>query len=225
MPTKSDQRQTRYRSLTRRENMRPAIEVFADWAKLGKDSGMEQGHSAAVAEILSAAFEEMNTQTFQAVDAGCGNGWVVRKLAALETCESAIGIDGADAMIARANEIDPNGNYICADLRTWSPEEPVDLVHSMEVLYYLDNIPDFLESVRMKWLQDGGIFAFGIDHYKENEVCHDWSEKVGTQMAMFSENEWHEMVENAGFEILRMFRAAPSDEWVGTLAIVARNTN
>ena len=93
----------------------------------------------------------------------------------------------------------------------------------MEVLYYLDDIPAFLKKVRCEWLQKDGIFAFGIDHYQENEECHDWSEKVGVQMAMFSESEWRDLVEEAGFEILRMFRAAPNEEWAGTLAIVARN--
>jgi predicted TPR repeat methyltransferase len=93
----------------------------------------------------------------------------------------------------------------------------------MEVLYYLDDIPAYLESVRQNWLRKDGIFAFGIDHYQENQECHGWSDKVGVRMSMFSESEWRDMVEKAGFEILRMFRAASSEEWAGTLAIVARN--
>ena len=204
-------------------DMRPATEVFSDWAKLGKDSGMEHGHAPAVNEILAAAFEEMNFEKFRAVDAGCGNGWVVRMISSMENCESIIGVDGAAAMIVRADEIDSDGTYICADLQSFLPSEPVELVHSMEVLYYLDDIPAFLKSVRCNWLQKDGIFAFGIDHYQENEECHDWSEKVGVRMAMFNESEWCDMVEEAGFEILRMFRAAPREEWAGTLAIVARN--
>ena len=115
-----------------------------------------------------------------------------------------------------------SGEYIHASLQTWSPENPVDLVHSMEVLYYLDDIPGFLECVSNKWLREGGIFAFGIDHYLENDACHDWSEKVGTRMAMHSESEWRNMVESAGFEILRMFRAAPDEEWAGTLSVICR---
>lgn len=205
--------------------MRPAIQVFSEWAKLGKDLGMENGHAPAVNEILAAAFEEIDGEKFRAIDAGCGNGWVVRMLSAMKNCESIIGIDGADAMIARANEIDSKGTYICADLQSWSPAEPVDLVHSMEVLYYLDDIPAFLESVSKNWLLSGGIFAFGIDHYQENGACYDWSEKVGVRMAMFSESEWREMVEAGGFEVLRMFRANQSEEWAGTLTIVARNGN
>ena len=95
----------------------------------------------------------------------------------------------------------------------------------MEVLYYLNDIPEFLESVNQYWLHKGGIFAFGIDHYLENENCHDWSDKVGTKMAMHSELEWRRMVENAGFDIVQMFRAAPRKDWAGTLAIIARKRN
>ena len=190
--------------------MRTATDVFSEWADIGKDAGMEKGHSPAVAEILNAAFDEMveSIHGFTAIDAGCGNGWVVRLLSSKGDCQSVIGVDGAESMISRAREIDPIGTYIHADLQSWSPKNPVDLVHSMEVLYYLDDIPGFLELVYNKWMIEGGIFAFGIDHYLENEACHGWSEKVGTKMAMYSESEWFEMVEAAGFENVQMFRAA-----------------
>ena len=208
-------------------DMRTATDVFSEWADAGKDVGMEKGHSPAVSQILSAALEEIGGENpgFDAIDAGCGNGWVVRLLSSMDNCKSAIGVDGAVSMIARACEIDPDGEYVHADLQTWSPETPVDLVHSMEVLYYLEDIPNFLSHVGNQWLREGGIFAFGIDHYLENVSCHGWSEKVGTRMAMHSEAEWLEMVEEAGFTILQMFRAAPGPERVGTLAVIARNGN
>ena len=123
-------------------------------------------------------------------------------------------------MIQRAQTIDALGTYTLADLSSWNPESPVDLVHSMEVLYYLEDIVDFLNRVNRYWLKSNGIFAFGIDHYFENEDSHGWSEKVGVRMAMYSENEWYEMVENAGFKVLRMFRAAQTPEWPGTLSFI-----
>ncbi len=206
-------------------SMREATEVFSEWAEKGKDLGMERGHAPAVGEILNAAFAELDCDAFHAIDAGCGNGWVVRRLNEMKDCQSAIGIDGAGAMIEKAKEIDSQGMYIHANLESWKPEKPVDLIHSMEVLYYLDDIPQFLESVNRNWLRKCVVFAFGIDHYLENEDCHGWSEKVGTKMAMHSEYEWSEMVQNAGFEVVQMFRAAPREGWVGTLAIVARKRN
>ena len=36
--------------------MRPAVDVFGEWADIGKDEGMEKGHAPSVNEILNAAF-------------------------------------------------------------------------------------------------------------------------------------------------------------------------
>ncbi|MBN17463.1 MAG: nodulation protein S NodS [Euryarchaeota archaeon] len=203
--------------------MRPATEVFSEWAEKGKDTGMESGHFASVSEIIDVAmnYVESSENGFSAIDAGCGNGWVVRLLRARDDCASAIGIDGAPMMIMNAKKVDPEGEYIQADLESWTPKKRVDFVHSMEVMYYLNDIPGFLSNIRHKWLEKGGLLAFGVDHYLENLACHNWAEKVGVRMAMHSESEWCEMVEMAGFEIVENFRAADSN-WAGTLAIVAR---
>ena len=205
--------------------MRSATDVFSEWAQLGKDAGMESGHAPAVKEILSAAFDEWGVGEFCSIDAGCGNGWVVRMLKMMPNCVDSMGVDGATSMIERAHQIDPSGTYIGADLSTWNPDQPVDLVHSMEVLYYLENIQEFLNRVYTHWLSDNGIFAFGIDHYYENMDCHGWSEKVGVRMAMYSENEWRQMVEKSGFKIIRMFRAAQTQEWAGTLTFILKKTS
>ena len=39
---------------------------------------------------------EVSGKAFSAVDVGCGNGWVVRKLQSHDKCEYAMGIDGAE---------------------------------------------------------------------------------------------------------------------------------
>ena len=209
--------------------MRPAVDVFSEWADAGKDTGMEIGHAPAVNEILSAAFKEMDSSIlergFTAVDAGCGNGWVVRMLSERDDCSVAIGVDGAPSMIANALVSDPDGMYSCADLMDWSPSEPVDLVHSMEVFYYLKDIQEMLRIIKEKWLTSEGILAFGVDHYAENEESLTWPGKVGVRMTTHSENEWKKIVETAGFDVLRCFRAAPSDDWPGTLSFVARVSN
>ncbi len=207
--------------------MRPAVDVFSEWADIGKDEGMERGHTPAVQEILHAAFDAMSSESiergFSAIDAGCGNGWVVRSLKNNLSCSLAMGVDGAKSMILRALEKDPEGLYFHADLSSWSPPEKVDLVHSMEVLYYLEDIPHFLETVRSKWLVKGGIFAFGVDHYLENEESLEWPEKVGVRMTTFSESEWVSLVNSVGFDVLKVFKANENEEWPGTLVIVARS--
>ena len=70
--------------------MRLAVDVFSEWADIGKDEGMEKGHAPAVQEILTAAFDVISTESiqrgFSAIDAGCGNGWVVRSLKTKSSC-------------------------------------------------------------------------------------------------------------------------------------------
>ena len=206
--------------------MRPAVDVFGEWADIGKDEGMEKGHASSVGEILNAAFQEINKETiqrgFSAVDAGCGNGWVVRILSQNENCTMAIGVDGAKSMVLRALEKDPDGMYFHQDVSKWSPPERVDFVHSMEVLYYLDDIPGFLNLIRREWLVPGGILAFGVDHYFENKDSLDWPEKVGVRMTTLSEEEWTDLVLDAGFEVLRVFRANMTESFPGTLSIIAQ---
>ena len=40
-------------------------------------------------------------------------------------------------MIQKAKKLDLKNKYICNDLLLWKPKNKVDLVHSMEVFYYL----------------------------------------------------------------------------------------
>ena len=56
-----------------------ATEIFSQWVLDGKDEGMEKNHSDAVNVMLD---EIIGSQTdpFSIIDAGCGNGWVVRKI-------------------------------------------------------------------------------------------------------------------------------------------------
>ena len=123
---------------------------------------MQRGHAPAVEEMLARALPTLDHPSgFTAIDAGCGNGWVVRILDAVPRCTHAIGIDGARGMIEKARRLDPKGTYLLDDLSSWDPTEPVDLVHSMEVLYYLEDPSAFLERLVSTWLRPGGRSSSG----------------------------------------------------------------
>jgi SAM-dependent methyltransferase len=212
----------------RRANARPAVrpphEVFTEWAADGRDVGMETGHAAAVDEMLAAALSlPWMAAGFTAVDAGCGNGWLVRKLRAAPGCRGATGVDGSAGMIARARALDPDGAYEIGQLMSWQPAQPVDLVVSMEVLYYLDDPVALLRRMAMTWLKPGGYAVIGIDHYQENEESLAWPQFVGTRMATWPESQWLEALEQAGFTRVRHWRAAPRPGWAGTLAMLVRS--
>ena len=126
---------------------------------------------------LEAAIDEFEGRDFTAIDAGCAQ-WLgstnIEWNAKLHPSHS---VDGATSMIERAQAIDIEGTYVGADLSMWNPQHPVELVHSMEVLYYLEDIPAFLNHVNQYWLNKDGIFAFGIDHYFENRTAMDGRRK------------------------------------------------
>ena len=94
--------------------MRKATDVFSDWAKIGKDEGMEKGHYPSVSAMIELAMPHLK-DGFTAIDIGCGNGWVVRLLSEMGASHSE-GVDGASEMIAKAKHIDSEGKYSLAHL-------------------------------------------------------------------------------------------------------------
>ena len=108
-----------------------AIDIFSNWANSGKDERMASAHKDAVKEILSFVLESY-TKPFSLIDAGCGNGWVIRDVLSNSLCSKAIGIDGSFEMIKKAKSIDPNGEYYCSDLIDWRPKFKVDVVATRE---------------------------------------------------------------------------------------------
>jgi predicted TPR repeat methyltransferase len=206
-----------------RPRERPASEVFTEWAATDRDLGMEQGHAAAVNEMLTAAFAVLDRDRgFTAVDAGCGNGWIVRRLRGSGGCVGATGVDGSAGMVAKARALDPTGAYEIADLIVWKPPQPVDLVVSMEVLYYLDDPVALLRRIATAWLKPGGHGVFGIDHYAENAPSLGWPAYVGTRMTTWPEARWLAALDEAGFTRVRTWRAAAGPGWGGTLAMLVR---
>ena len=81
-----------------------AIDIFGEWAKEGRDVGMEKAHEISVNEMIDFALEERSNigERFSFFDLGCGNGWVVRKVARSKLCNKAVGIDGAKQIIVNA---------------------------------------------------------------------------------------------------------------------------
>ena len=195
--------------------------VFGEWVELGRDEGMGTGHQSSVNHMLSLALK--GRREFSFIDAGCGNGWVVRQVAEHPECISAAGVDAAQQMIEKAKACDSKNSYVCADLERWSPNSLVDVVHSMEVVYYLDNPASFFQNIYKKWLQKNGVLIVGIDFYLENKASHSWSEDCGISiMRLFSEKKWINMFTNAGFTEVASSRYGAKKNWAGTLIISGR---
>ena len=194
------------------------IDVFNSWVSNGKDEGMEKNHSLAVHSMIQMLIGKSNKQ-FSFIDAGCGNGWVVRKVNLYDLCSYSIGVDGSNNMIDKAKKIDPTGNYICSDLMKWKPKEKVDFVHSMEVLYYFENPSKLLKHIYDFWLKKEGTLIVGVDFYKENILSHSWPESLNTTMALLSKKEWFKCFTQSGFSNVELSQINSSNDFEGTLVI------
>jgi predicted TPR repeat methyltransferase len=192
--------------------------VFGEWAERGRDEGMAKGHQQAVDHMLGLVLSDQKAFSF--LDAGCGNGWVVRQVSQHPKCVSAAGVDGAHQMTNKAQNDDSVNSYTCADLDNWKPNSPVDIVHSMEVVYYLKDPFAFLENVYNSWLATNGVLILGLDFYKENTVSHSWPEDCGVSiMHLFSESQWVDLFRKAGFKEVESTRFGAKENWSGTLIL------
>ena len=54
------------------------IDVFDNWVKIGKDDGLEKNHASAVGKMVE--YSTSSLEQFSFIDAGCGNGWLVRNM-------------------------------------------------------------------------------------------------------------------------------------------------
>ena len=204
--------------------MQKPIEIFGKWAEEGKDVGMEKGHARSVKDMLNFALQERTNigKNFSFLDLGCGNGWAARKVAENTLCTDAVGLDGAEQMIINAKKIAGQVEYIHADINSYIPNRKFDLIHSMEVLYYLEDPAKKVKSFTSDWLEDQGRLIIGIDHYYENLDSHSWEEKVGTPMLMLKEAEWLDIFFASGLNDIKSWRSNPSKDWSGTLVLTGK---
>ena len=197
---------------------RPPIDVFSDWAINGKDVGMEKNHKLSVNNMIEFSVTKLNSFTF--LDAGCGNGWVVRKVSKLKNCIKAIGIDGSKKMIEKAKLIDKNNEYYCKNLLNWKPRTKIDLVHSMEVIYYFENPIELINHIYSSWLKKNSRLIIGLDYYYENKTSHSWPNDCGISiMSLFSEKKWKNFFSEVGFKKIKSWKVGKKKDWNGTLII------
>ena len=195
-----------------------ATEIFSQWVLDGKDEGMEKNHSDAVNVMLDEIIG-FQTDPFSIIDAGCGNGWVVRKINNHPLCLKAIGVDGSKEMIDKARSLDSEGTYFYSDLMDWSPKKKVNFVHSMEVLYYLREPEKLITHILENWLLEKGTIIMGMDHYLENLSSHAWPTDLNTYMNLMSIKEWITLFKDCGVSQIVSFQTNKSQNFPGTLVL------
>ena len=172
--------------------------TFDKWAKIGRDELMEREHTKAVSKFLeSISFEK----DFSFLDVGCGNGWIVRKIAEIKTCKKAVGIDKSKFMIKNAisKKKTVKEHYIQSDIESWDYKGKFDFIFSMESLYYSESLEKALAKI-FKLLKLGGKFFCGTDFYKDNKATSRWPKQMKVPMHLRSKSEWIKLFRDAGFK-------------------------
>ncbi len=201
--------------------------TFDKWAKIGRDDLMEKEHANSVIKCINSIRFKKN---FSFLDIGCGNGWVVRMVAAKKNSKQVLGIDKSAGMIKKARGLatDPNQTFIKTDLNTWRTQKKFDYVFSMESLYYVDSLGKALKKIH-SLLNDQGVFYCGTDFYKDNKATAIWKEKMNLKMHLLSIKEWIKAFEDAGLIVrTRQIKDKKSKKkWkreYGTLFIIGKKS-
>lgn len=106
-----------------------------------------------------------------AIDLGCGNGALTKKLQ--EKGLSVIGIDASCELLAIARKHYPEIPFIQADATAFSVEKPVDVVFSNAVFHWIEaeKQPKMLSCV-FRALRPGGQFVFEFGGHGNNALIH-----------------------------------------------------
>jgi trans-aconitate 2-methyltransferase len=94
------------------------------------------------------------------VDLGCGPGHLTSVLRARWPAATILGVDSSVEMIerARADDTDPLASYELADVSTWQPPAPVDLIVSNALFQWVPDQLDVIERLASH-VAPGGTFA------------------------------------------------------------------
>lgn len=96
------------------------------------------------------------------VDLGCGTGHLSAALSRRWPGAHVTGVDSSAEMLERAApHASARLNFIRADLRTWQPERPVDLLISNAALQWADNHAELIPRLA-EFVSAGGTFAFQV---------------------------------------------------------------
>jgi len=92
------------------------------------------------------------------VDLGCGTGNVTCVLADRWPAARITGVDGSPEMLAEARGTAPDIAWIEADIETWQPQAPLNVLYSNAVLHWLDDHATLLPRL-LGMVAKGGALA------------------------------------------------------------------
>ena len=199
-------------------------EEFDEWARAGRDEGMEQRHWHTAKHALA----RMPVESGDVVlDLGCGSGYAGRALRETADAGRAYGLDASPEMArnARSYTDDSGVGFLVGDFeRLPFAADSVDHCWSMEAFFFASD-PDALLDELRRVLRSGGTFYCAVNYWEESVHSHQWADRIDVPMVRWSEREYRERFRDAGFHVAAQDRIPdreteippesefPTDEW------------
>lgn len=102
-------------------------------------------------------------------DLGCGPGNLTRTLSERWPTARVLGVDNSPEMLEQARSLEIAGRlaFLQADIRSWSPDEPVDLIVSNAAFQWVNDHAAFLARL-VTFLSSAGTLAVQMPYHFQN---------------------------------------------------------
>jgi len=145
------------------------------------------------------------------LDIGCGGGATLKRLLKRSTGGKVFGIDISEESVAKARSLNKQllGSQVfveqgSADSLPWAPQT-FDVVTAVETVYFWPDLQKCFQEVK-RVLKPGGQFAIMLEVIEGDSM---WTNVVDG-MTVYPPEQLKDMLEQAGFSDVEMFRKKPS---------------
>ena len=145
------------------------------------------------------------------LDIGCGGGATLKRLLKRSPEGMVYGIDISEESVVKAKNVNKqllNKQVFVrqgsADSLPWK-DQKFDVVTAVETVYFWPNLPQCFQEVK-RVLKPGGQFAIMLEVIEGDSI---WTNVV-EGMTVYSPEMLKDMLEQAGFGVVKVFRKKPS---------------
>lgn len=175
--------------------------LFDEWAIEDGAVDMAREHWARVEPVLSA----LEPSTGRYLEIGPGNGYALEymarsKFASGHCLAVELSQEMARMCATRVSDLD-NVEIVVESFLNWRPPagRHFDLIFSMEVFYYFENIAAAIEKAA-SLLAPGGELIVMVDYYEESHESQDWAQELGVKLTRWPQARYLDAFKAAGLQ-------------------------
>lgn len=163
------------------------------------------------AQELVARITHPNPRTVS--DLGCGPGNSTELLAQAWPSATVTGVDSSSAMLVQARERLPKQQFVQADIATWQPAHPQDIIYANASLQWVPDHTQLFPHL-VQQLAPGGMLAIQMpdnldepSHRLMRTVAEqgNWRDKIGdtarVRQRLLTSSVYYDLLTNAGCDV------------------------